>query len=669
MESWRYGLDFAGGTRFWVNITAATDLAGNNLNPLPFSFYFDTEIPDLTPPSVVTRNPSGSGVGISSNFVITFNEPMNKASVEAAFSYTDGTTTWDITDGVASWNVGNTTMTFNPTANLAYSRTFTVTINGSIAEDEAGNTLDGNKNGTAEGSPIDDFSWIFNTEADDNTPPTSSVSALPAYHTSLTFDVSYTATDIGSGVKEVELWYNKDGVGWNLYNTYTGGSGTISFTATSDGEYSFYTKAIDNKNNPEGTSGADTSTIVDATIPTIVSVTLSDPSPTNSGSLTFTITFSEDMDTGVDPIVTFGPSSPFDAHSVIKSAYSGANWTGTITINPSTGDGQHTLSITLAQDQAGNQITSYTMQFSIDTKQPSVSSGGPTGSNVPINTAITITFNESMDKTSVQDAFELTDGTTTWTAANGTFSWSGNTLTFIPSEDIDLDYDTEYTVTIGTGARDLADNTISSAYSWSFTTIPEPDLTAPSVSTVSHSGDDAEVSNKITITFTERMNHSKVEDAISVSPGMQIQSFSWLGNTLTITFTEDLDADTPYTATVGTGAEDEAGNALEEPYSWTFTPKEKEVEPSSDMTMLLILIIIIVVVVLLLLLMMKKKKPGQMPADESEDLPEEGFGDEDEFPEDDYVEEGSQEPSEEVPLEGSESHPENEDLPQEDKEL
>jgi hypothetical protein len=678
-ESWSGGdtvtifhNDFTSGTRYWVNITAATDLAGNNLDPLPYSFYFDTETLDTTPPNVTTRTPIGSGVLISSNIIITFSEGMNRASVESAFSFTDGTTTWDISDGVANWNAGNTTMTFNPTANFDYSKLMTVTIDGSVAEDEAGNTLDGNANGTAEGSPIDDYTWQFTTESQpivDTTPPVSSVDALPSYQTSLTFDITYTATDDDTGVKEVELWYNKDGVGWNLYNTYSGGSRTISFTADSDGEYSFYTKAYDNNNNPESKpSTPDASTIVDATVPTIVSVTFSDPSPLNSGSLTITITFSEDMDTGINPLVTFGLSSPYDTYNVTKSAFTGANWTGTITITPSTGDGQHTLSITLAQDYAGNQIADYTMQFTIDTKHPAISQGSPTGTDVPVTTSITITFNESMDKTSVQEAFELTDGTTTWTVDNGTVTWSGNTMTFIPDDGL-LDYDTQYTVTIGTGARDPADNAISSAYSWSFTTVPEPDTTAPTISTVSHSGDDAEVTNKITITFSEAMNHSKVEDAISISPGMQIQSFSWLGNTLTITFTEDLEADTNYTATIGTGAEDEAGNPLEAPYSWNFTPKEKEVEPSSDMTMWLILIIIIVVVVLLLLMMMKKRKAEQMPSEESEDIPEEGFGGDEDISDEESLEGEPQEQPEEVSEGASEHEPEGEDIPEKEAEI
>jgi hypothetical protein len=664
--------DFAPGTRFWVNITGAADTAGNNLNPLPYSFYFDTEIPDITPPSVSIWTPTGGAVLITSNIVITFSESMNTASVEAAFSFTDGVTTWTVSDGTVNWNPTNDIMTFNPTANFDNSKIITVTIL-ATAEDEGANTLDGNNNGTAEGSPTDDHVWQFTTESlpiPDTTPPTSSIIVLPGFTTQLTFNIAYTASDSESGVQEVELWYRKDGGGWGLYSTYSGGSRTVSFTAVSDGDYDFYTRARDNDNNYESApSSPDTSTIVDTELPTIVSVEISDPSPTNSGLATFTITFSKDMNLAIEPLVTFGLLSPYDTNNIIKSSFSGDTWTGTFTIDSLTGDGQNTLKISLAEDFAGNQITEYTMQFNIDTKAPSVTSGGPTGSDVPITTAITITFNESMNRTTVLNSFSYTDGTTTWTTADGTVSWSANTMTFTPDED--LNHDTEYTISMATSAMDPADNALSGAYTWAFTTQPELDTTAPSVSSVSHTEDDAKVTNTMTITFSEPMNHSKVEDAISV-PGMEIQRFSWTGNRLTITFTEDLMAGEDYTVTIGTEAEDEAGNALDEPYTWTFTPKEEVQEPAANNLLLILLLIIVIVVVLILVLLMKKKKPQEhVPQGHEEPYPQEENIHSEEHPEEERIQDTHEEPSQDLPTETpeenipetTEGNPQDADLP------
>jgi hypothetical protein len=557
--------------------------------------------------------------------MITFSEAMNTASVESAFSFTDGTTTWTVADGTANWNPAQDTMTFNPTANFDNSRTITVTIDGSIAMDASGNTLDGNGNGTSEGTPDDDYVWAFTTEAvviPDTKPPISSVSSLSSHQNSLTFDVIYVASDSDSGVSEVELWYNKDNGGWVLYNTYTGGSKTISFTASSDGDYSFYSRARDNENNYEvAPSFADATTIVDATIPTISSIVLSDPSPVTEGSLTFTITFSEDMDTGVTPMVSFGLTSPYQTHTVIESTHTLTTWVGTFAINTATGDGTNTLRIALAQDIAGNQIVIYTMQFEIDTIHPTVSTAGPQETDVVVTTSITITFDEGMDTTSVEDAFSYTDGTTTWTASDGSISWSGNTMTFTPSSH--LDPDTDYTASVGTDAMDIAGNHISTAHTWSFTTIPELDTTPPSVTTVSHTGDDAKISKTLTITFSEPMNHTEVEEAITISPGVEIEGFSWSGNTLTINLKDELEPNTEYTVTVGTAAKDQAGNSLDEPYTFTFTPKEVKEESGFGATLLLLILIVVIVVVLLLFLMMKKKKSQEVPPETTQIQPAE----------------------------------------------
>jgi hypothetical protein len=669
-ESWIGGdtlqishTDFAPGTRFWVNITNVLDAAGNSLNPLPYSFYFDTEIPDITPPTLSLWTPTGISVLITSNIVLTFSESMNTATVEAAFSFTDGVTTWTVADGTVNWNPTDDIMTFNPTANFDNSKIITVTIL-ATAEDLNANTLDGNNNGTSEGSPTDDHVWQFTTESapiPDTTAPISSITVLPDYTIDLTFNIVYTASDTESGVKEVELWYRKDGGGWGLYNTYIGGSRTVSFTADSDGDYDFYTRARDNDNNYESApSNPDTSTSVDTEIPSVVSVVLSDPTPTHSGAVTFTITFSEFLNLAIEPVVTFGSLSPYDAHNVIKTSFSDDTWIGTFTIDPLTGDGQHTLKITLAEDLAGNQITEHTIQFVIDTNAPSVSSGSPTGSEVPITTAITLAFDESMNKTTVHNAFSFTDGTTTWTIADGTVSWSGNTMTFTPDDD--LSHETQYTVTMAVGAKDHADNALAGTHTWNFTIRSEPDTTSPSVSSVSHTGEDAEVTNTMTITFSEPMNHSKVEDSISV-PGMEIQSFSWTGNRLTITFTEDLVAGEDYTVTIGTEAEDEAGNALDEPYSWSFTPKEKVEEPSANNLLFILLLIIVIAVVLILVLLMKKKKPeGHVPQRHEDPYPQEDNIHGEEPP----YEEGTQTEYNEAPEDSSGEIPE-ENLQDEDK--
>ncbi len=463
----------------------------------------------------------------------------------------------------------------------------------------------------------------------------------------------------------------------------------------------------------------------DVTLPTITSIVLSVPSPIKAGTVTFNITFSEDMNTTISPTVTFGFTSPYDTHTITPSLYSTTTWTGTITIDASTGDGTHTLNVSGAEDLAGNQMLSNTsFTFVIDTTPPTIIGMTPTGTDVPLATSISITFNESMDTASVENAFSYSNGTTTWTAANGSIDWSANTMTFTPTSELsyhteftvsvgmgaedvtgngltsqfswqfttiqqpditspavvsgsptgtdievtdiltitfdepmnhtsvensititpdvqisdyswdgniltvtfssDLEYDTEYNVTIGTGAKDSAGNALAAPYGWQFTTIQEPDTTLPTVGFVSLTGTDIEVTDTLTITFDEPMNHTSVENSITITPDIRISDYSWDGNTLAITFSSNLKPDTEYNVIIGTGARDSAGNALEGPYSWYFTTKA---EPEEESPVMLIVLVVIIVIVVLLFLFLKKGKPGELPEEApSEELGEEGEG-------------------------------------------
>jgi hypothetical protein len=87
----------------------------------------------------------------------------------------------------------------------------------------------------------------------------------------------------------------------------------------------------------------------------------------------------------------------------------------------------------------------------------------PTGINVPVNSQINVTFNESMNQSSAQKAFSTLPST------NGTFGWSGNMMTYIPNSS--LAYNTTYNATLRTGAKDLAGNSLASPFSWQFATI------------------------------------------------------------------------------------------------------------------------------------------------------------------------------------------------------
>ncbi|KAF5438169.1 Ig-like domain-containing protein [Candidatus Methanophagaceae archaeon] len=92
---------------------------------------------------------------------------------------------------------------------------------------------------------------------------------------------------------------------------------------------------------------------------------------------------------------------------------------------------------------------------------PTITAHSPTGSSAPVDTTLSVTFSEAMDKPSAEGAFSVDD-------VIGVFSWDGNKMIFTPSAN--FAYETTYTATIGTQAEDLAGNPLQSSYSWDFTT-------------------------------------------------------------------------------------------------------------------------------------------------------------------------------------------------------
>ena len=145
---------------------------------------------DPTPPTVVSKSPEGVNVPLSTNIKVTFSRAMNEGQTESAFSISPSVS------GSFSW-LGET-LTFTPSSNLSQLTTYSVTINASMAEDLDRNKLDGNGNGSPEGSPIDDYSWEFSTSVD--LAPTIEVwdpggTAGQAYTQQIPVEIRWTAAD------------------------------------------------------------------------------------------------------------------------------------------------------------------------------------------------------------------------------------------------------------------------------------------------------------------------------------------------------------------------------------------------------------------------------------------------------------------------------------------
>ena len=178
------------------NQTSIVWMISNNV------FYKTTTLTDDWGPHVLSSNPQdgSTDVSIFTDFTITFSEPMDQTSVEAALSWTDGTDTWYVGDCVENqgiWNTYGNRVRFKPETPLQY-KISTTSYSVSIAEtasDLADNTI-----GTA-------FTFSFTTSIDVDPPK---IKHSPS-QTTVSYDMEYTimatVTDQWGTVDQVRLFY------------------------------------------------------------------------------------------------------------------------------------------------------------------------------------------------------------------------------------------------------------------------------------------------------------------------------------------------------------------------------------------------------------------------------------------------------------------------------
>jgi hypothetical protein len=225
---------------------------------------------------------------------------------------------------------------------------------------------------------------------------------------------------------------------------------------------------------------------------------------------------------------------------------------------------------------AADYVWSFTTGAVSDITPPTVLSTDPINeaTAVPITKIITATFSEAMNPLTVNSiTFILKQGTT---VIPGTVTYTGNTASFTPT--VDLVSNTVYTATVTTGAQDLAGNAMAADYVWSFTTvtIAPTDITPPTViSTDPVNGATGVMLTKlITANFSEVMNQLTINNTtflLKQGTTAVTGTVSYSGTTATFTPLINLVAGSSYTATITTGAQDIAGNALVSNYNWSFT--------------------------------------------------------------------------------------------------
>jgi hypothetical protein len=179
--------------------------------------------------------------------------------------------------------------------------------------------------------------------------------------------------------------------------------------------------------------------------------------PATVDETTFTLAYDANG-THVDGTVSYSDNTMiFTPDTDLTAA---TKYTATITTGVKYADGTSSLSV--------DYVWSFTTAAETDLVAPTVTSTDPTGIDVPLNRSVSALFSEALDPTTVTPATFTLAYEANGTAVDGTVSYASNTMTFVPT--INLDSNTEYNATITTGVTDLADNNLSLEYSWNFTT-------------------------------------------------------------------------------------------------------------------------------------------------------------------------------------------------------
>ena len=214
-----------------------------------------------------------------------------------------------------------------------------------------------------------------------------------------------------------------------------------------------------------------------------------------------------------------------------------------------------------------------------DTTPPQVISSVTQYQNtsIPVDIQFSATFSEWIDPATI-DASTITLSLASGGAVPGTITYSGKTVTFVPSSY--LMPGTSYVFTIGTGVKDLAGNSLAQSFIYSFVT--EPPYGSPPAVGVTAPANGAHMvplDTSLVANFnTNKLNPATITNsAFYVTDGVTPVSGTLTYNfvfpaTNTITFKPDspLQPNTIYTATITSAIQDIQGNFLPSNYSWSF---------------------------------------------------------------------------------------------------
>ena len=350
--------------------------------------------------------------------------------------------------------------------------------------------------------------------------------------------------------------------------------------------------------NSGGVAPTVTATVPLATTPIVTGVAI---------NTKITATFSKDMAPATISTSTFTLACPTGTPVAGTVAYVAASRVATFspTANLPINTTCTATITTAAKDTTGRALATafvwtFTTAATADATRPRVTLTVPADGalGVATNTQIIATFNEGMDPATISGTtFALTGPGATAVTGAVTYAVGARTATFTPTATLPIS--TLFTATITSGATDLAGNALAgnqaafpaaSNFVWTFTTGTGTDTTRPTI-TLLNPADLATgvcLEKRVNATFSEPMVPSTLTNTTFTLQLTGPPLGALLGGTVaydvqknvaTFTPTSALAANTNYTATITTGAQDLAGNGLASNRVWTFTTGNQACSP------------------------------------------------------------------------------------------
>ena len=531
-------------------------------------------------PSVTSTVPAAGMTGVAVNQMIsaTFTQPMNPSTISATTFLLDGPGTAAVA-GTVSYTSTGSVASFAPTAALAFNTTYTATIT-TAATNTVGVQLAAN------------YTWSFTTA----NPPTTVTATVPAAG-AIGVPVAQVLSAAFSNVMNPAtinastfLLMGPGGTAVTGTVTYSATGSVASFTPTLALTYNtVYTATI--TTGVADTTGAPLAanyswSFTTATQPVVLSTVPLNGTTGVELKQALSATFSQTMNCATlsSPATSFVLTGPGKTAVAGTLACSGANATFTPTADLAVNTLYTATITTSAQSLGGAPLAAnYVWMFRTlpAPTTPTVITTVPANLavNVPINQALSATFSVAMTPATINaTTFTVTGPGAAAVKGTVTYVAAGSTATFTPTAN--LAPNTLYTATISTGAENLADDApIAQNYVWTFTTGTTVVQPPTVISTIPLEGATNVPANQaVSATFNVPMNPATINSTtfMLTGPGTTavagLVAYAAVGNTLTFTPTANLLANTLYTATITTGAQNLADTGLANNYVWTFTP-------------------------------------------------------------------------------------------------